>query len=180
MIKSTFLRLVRRFADEPQVLGAEVPTFERFPFKAQEVLHLYRDLCRVIYRYPPQERQDLFFKLRNEFRSKRNLAGPRVIRAALRRGHGILEVQKSLLDSRHVRQSGLVSKGSAKGGQSPLRRPSGGAQCVDALFDQVQAVAGHVLPGLKNFRHSLPTLGTRYAEQASQSVASPLRPLRNR
>lgn len=151
-----------------QVLGADVPSFENFPYLARDVLYLYRDFCRLIYRHPPQERRDLFFRLRNEFRSKRNLSGSKAVRSALRRGEGILEAQKSLLDTRRTTQSGLAG------------RRQHGAQCVDNVFDQLRCVAGHVLPGLRNYKSSLPLLSQRYAEGGSTNVVSQVRPSRRR
>lgn len=149
----------------PQVIGAEVPSFERFPFKARAILHLYRDFWRLIYRFPPQERQDLIFRLRNEFRSKRHLAGSKVIVGALKRGEGVLEVQKSMLEMRGIKASGAVRKGGSAVGN------------VDVVFEQLQTTAGHMLPGLKNYKSSVKKCGERYADVASTSVYSRARPL---
>jgi hypothetical protein len=169
---------LRSVTGGPQVVGAHVPSFDHFPYKAREVLHLYRDFWRVIYRYPPQERLDLMFRLRNEFRSKRTLAGHKVISAAVRRGQAVLEVQKSILDARGVRES------SAGGGRRPRtlslpgdRNPH---ESVDRIFDQVQNVAGHMLPGLKRYRASLPGPSHRYAANGNTDVLSAARPLRIR
>ena len=144
----------RRDTSGPQVIGAPVPSFRNFPYKANEILHLYRDLWRIIYRHPPQERRDLAFRLRNEFRSKRHLAGPKQVVAACRRGQGILEVYKSQLDSKDIRSSGLASRGI-------------GAQCVDALWDQVQMQSNNILPGLRNYSSSKTISGGSYARQSS-------------
>jgi len=128
-------------AIEPQVIGAAVPSFRNFPYKANEILHLYRDFWRLIYRHAPQDRQDLAFRLRNEFRSKRYMAGPRQISNAVRRGQGIYDVQKAMLESKSMRRSGLTGKGL-------------GAQCVDALWDQLQISSNNIIPGLRNFSSS--------------------------
>ncbi|KAK7195968.1 Complex 1 protein (LYR family) [Novymonas esmeraldas] len=137
----------------PQVLGAEVPSFRDFPFRAQDTLHLYRHFLQLIHHhYGPAERHDLLFRLRNEFSSKRHLRGPRAISAALRRGEGMLALQRQLLQSREVR------RGTSR---------DGGAQSVDALWDQLQVVSGHVLPGLRNYEQSLTVSQGGYTTQAS-------------
>ncbi|KAG5469201.1 hypothetical protein LSCM4_02599 [Leishmania orientalis] len=137
----------------PQVLGAEVPSFRNFPYRAQDTLYLYRHFLQLIYHhYGPEERKDLLFRLRNEFSSKRHLRGPRAISAALKRGEGMLALQRELLQSREVR------RGTSR---------EGGAQSVDALWDQFQVVSGHVLPGLRNYESSLPVSHGSYVTQAS-------------
>ncbi|KAG5469556.1 hypothetical protein LSCM1_02779 [Leishmania martiniquensis] len=136
-----------------QVVGAEVPSFRTFPYRAQDTLYLYRHFLQLIYHhYGPEERKDLLFRLRNEFSSKRHLRGPRAISAALKRGEGMLALQRELLQSREVR------RGTSR---------EGGAQSVDALWDQFQIVSGHVLPGLRNYENSLPVSHGSYVTQAS-------------
>lgn len=142
----------------PQVLGTDVPSFEKFPYCAQDILHLYRDFCRLIQRYPPQERPDLLFRLRNEFRSKRHLSGPRVIAMALKRGQGVLDVQRSIVEGRDIRQQGTLQKN--------------GARSVDAVWDRVQQLSGNMLPGLRNYSASRPIAGGRYASLTSSNVHS--------
>ncbi|KPA84351.1 hypothetical protein ABB37_02349 [Leptomonas pyrrhocoris] len=137
----------------PQVLGAEVPSFRDFPYRATDTLHLYRHFLQLIYRHHgPEERRDLLFRLRNEFASKRHLRGPRTVSAALKRGEGILALQRQILESREVR------RGTSR---------DGGAQSVDALWDQLQVVSGHVLPGLRNYECSLSVSKGGYSTQAS-------------
>ncbi|KPI87345.1 hypothetical protein ABL78_3586 [Leptomonas seymouri] len=145
--------LLARGPRDPQVLGAEVPSFRDFPYRARDTLYLYRHFLQLIYRHHgPEERRDLLFRLRNEFSSKKHLRGPRVISAALKRGEGILALQRQILESREVR------RGTSRGG---------GAQSVDALWDQLQVVSGHVLPGLQNYACSLPVSKGCYSTQAS-------------
>jgi hypothetical protein len=138
-------------------MGAPVPSFRNFPYKATEILHLYRDLWRIVYRHPPQERRDLAFRLRNEFRSKRNLAGSKQVGAAFRRGQGLLEVYRAQLDARDIRSSGMAAKGV-------------GAQSVDGLWDQLQMQSNHILPGLRNYSTSRPVSGGFYARQSNSTV----------
>ncbi|KAG5495247.1 hypothetical protein JKF63_02302 [Porcisia hertigi] len=148
-------RLLARGKAGPQVLGVDVPTFFNFPYRAQDTLHLYRHFLQLIcHHYAPEERKDLLFRLRNEFSSKRHLRGPRAISAALKRGEGMLALQRQLLQSREVR------RGTSR---------EGGAQCVDALWNQFQVVSGHVLPGLRNYENSLPVSSGSYVTQASTS-----------
>ncbi|RNF02171.1 hypothetical protein TraAM80_06559 [Trypanosoma rangeli] len=145
---------------EPQVIGAAVPSFRHFPYRAQDVLHLYRDFLRLIHQYPPQERADLLFRLHNEFHRRRHLASPKMITAAIKRGEGILNVQRSMLESRTLRARGVSSR-------------EHGAQNVDGLWDQLQILSGHVLPGLRNFRPSRDVLKGSYTQQATtQAVYS--------
>ncbi|AIO01574.1 hypothetical protein LPMP_332830 [Leishmania panamensis] len=147
--------LLARGNTGPQVLGTEVPSFRNFPYRAQDTLYLYRHFLQLIYHhYAPEERKDLLFRLRNEFSSKRHLHGPRAISAALKRGEGMLALQRQLLQSREVR------RGTSR---------DGGAQSVDALWDQLQIVSGHVLPGLRNYENSLPVSHGGYLTQASTS-----------
>ncbi|AAQ15849.1 hypothetical protein, conserved [Trypanosoma brucei gambiense DAL972] len=145
---------------EPQVLGTAVPSFYNFPYRAQDVLHLYRDLLKLIYQHPPQERADLLFRLRNEFHSRRHLSAPKLISAAIRRGEGILNVQRGLMESRSVRARAVASR-------------ERGAQSVDGLWDQLQIVSGHMLPGLRNFSASRGLSRGSYVRQATtQAVYS--------
>ncbi|KAG8343309.1 putative Complex 1 protein (LYR family) Complex1 LYR like [Trypanosoma vivax] len=138
----------------PQVLGTSVPSFRHFPYRAQDVLHLYRDLLRLIYQHPPQDRSDLIFRLRNEFHRRRHLSNPKMITAAIRRGEGVLNVQRSILESRSVRARAVASR-------------AGGAQSVDGLWDQLQIVSGHMLPGLRNFSASRGVTRGSYTQQAT-------------
>jgi hypothetical protein len=164
----------------PQVIGAYVPSFDRFPYMAKDTLHLYRDFWRLIYQYPPQERPDLKFRLRNEFRSKRNLAGPKVIGSAIRRGEAILEVQKSLLDTRIVRESSHAKRNGVRPKRLSLTSKGPSQHHVDRVFDQVQDIAGNMLPGLKGYRASLNGPAHRYAANGSSDVVSASRPVRIR
>lgn len=139
----------------PQVLGTDVPSFRHFPYRAQDTLHLYRHFLQLIYHHhSPEERPDLLFRLRNEFASKRHITGAGMISAAIRRGEGILALQRQILDAREGRQRGVASK-------------AGGAQSVDGLWDQLQMVSGSVLPGLKNYEQSLPVSNGTYTRQSS-------------
>jgi hypothetical protein len=151
-LQSSRLQLSRS-PQGPQVIGAEVPSFRDFPYRARDTLYLYRHFLQLIYRHHgPEERRDLLFRLRNEFTNKRHLRGPRVVSAALKRGEGILALQRQILESREVR------RGTSR---------DGGAQSVDALWDQLQVVSGHVLPGLKNYECSLSISKGSYPTQAS-------------
>ncbi|CUG92589.1 Hypothetical protein, putative [Bodo saltans] len=164
----------------PQVIGAYVPSFDRFPYMARDTLHLYRDFWRLIYRYPPQERPDLMFRLRNEFRSKRHLAGSKIIRSAVRRGQAILEVQKSLLDTRAVKESTHAQRGGVRPKRLSLTSSGASQSHVDRVFDQVQDIAGHMLPGLKGYKASLNVPAHRYAANGSLDVMSASRPVKIR
>lgn len=146
-------RLLSRGLAGAQVLGTDVPSFRSFPYRAQDTLYLYRHFLQLIHHhYGPEERQDLLFRLRNEFASKRHLRGHRAVSAALKKGEGMLALQRQLLQSREVR------RGTSR---------EGGAQSVDALWDQLQVVSGHVLPGLRNYENSLPVSRGSYVGQAS-------------
>ncbi|KAF8279707.1 putative Complex 1 protein (LYR family) [Trypanosoma cruzi] len=145
---------------EPQVIGTSVPSFRHFPYRAQDVLHLYRDFLRLIHQHPPQERADLLFRLHNEFYRRRHLTSPKMITGAIKRGEGILNVQRSMLESKTLRARGVSSR-------------EQGAQNVDGLWDQLQMLSGHVLPGLRNFRPSRNVLKGSYTQQATtQAVYS--------
>ncbi|CCW69333.1 unnamed protein product [Phytomonas sp. Hart1] len=139
----------------PQVLGAEVPSFRNFPYCACEVLYLYRHFLQLIaHHHAPEERKELLFRLRREFLSRRHLRGHRPILAALRRGQGILALQRQILDGKGTRRRGLASR-------------EKGAASVDGLWEQLQLVSGHKLPGLRNYEDSLPISNGRYTTQAT-------------
>lgn len=142
----------------PQVLGTDVPSFSNYPYRARDTLYLYRHFLQLIYRHhAPEERADLLFRLRSDFASKRHLRGPRVISAAVKRGEGILAMQRQLLSSREARQ----------------QTSSEGAGSSDSLWEQLQAVSGYVLPGLRNYQRSLPiSRGTYVGQASSQNVYS--------
>ncbi|CCW63675.1 unnamed protein product [Phytomonas sp. EM1] len=150
-------RLLNRGPVGSQVLGAEVPTFFNYPYRARDVLYLYRHFLQLIYHHhAPEERQDLLFRLRNEFSSRRHLRGHRMIIAALRRGEGILALQRQVLEGRGTRQRGMASR-------------EKGAASVDGLWEQLQIVSGHKLPGLRNYEGSLPISNGTYATQSTSS-----------
>lgn len=113
----------RRDTSGAQVLGASVPSFAHFPFKYREILYLYKEFLKIIYYYhPPEERRDLLFRVRNEFQSKRHLTGRKVVSAAVRRGEGVLALQKQILERnemRRRRQQVSGGGGAAAGGGGP-------------------------------------------------------------
>ncbi|CAD2221446.1 Complex 1 protein (LYR family), putative [Angomonas deanei] len=147
--------IVLRWKNKPQVLGTEVPSYKDYPYRATDVLYLYKSFLQLIYHHHrPEERADLLFRLRNEFASKRHLSGPKMISAAIRKGEGILALQRQILDAKEVKQRSL-------GGRQD------GAQSVDGLWDQLRTVSGNVLPGLQNYGASRPISGGSYTRQAS-------------
>ncbi|ORC87221.1 uncharacterized protein TM35_000231920 [Trypanosoma theileri] len=154
------LALVLYSKQPQQVLGTTVPSFHNFPYRAQDVLHLYRDFLRLIHQYPPQEQADLRFRLQNEFHRRRHLSSPKMITAAIKRGEGVLAVQRSMLESRMLRARAVSSK-------------EKGAQSVDGVWDQLLLVSGHVLPGLRNYKPSRSVTKGSYTQQATtQAVYS--------
>lgn len=142
-----------RRALDAQVIGADVPSYSTFPYRATAILRLYRDFWRLIYRHPPHERHDLIFKLRNEFRSKRHLHGEKVVGTALKRGQMLLEVQKTMMESKVMRQEGFArSRGDRNGS---LKGVTGsGAQSVDAVWEQLRVATGGTIPGLRAHHNS--------------------------
>ena len=77
---------------------------------------------------------------------------------ALKRGQGVLDVQRSIVEGRDLRQQGTLQRS--------------GARSVDAVWDRVQQLSGNMLPGLKNYSASRPITGGRYASLASSNVHS--------
>jgi hypothetical protein len=134
---------VIRNKNDSNVLGASVPTFGGFPHRAQDTLQLYKDFWKLILCYPENERSDLIFRLRNEFRNKRYLGNPKMMANALRRGESLLEMYRSRLEYSESKA------GWAKGGTK-------GARSVDDVWDRIQHTTKFTIPGLANYTHSKP------------------------
>lgn len=162
------LRPTRLLLASSQVLGAAVPSFARFPYKYRDTLYLYKEFLKLIHHhYPPEERRDLLFRLRNEFQSKRHLSGRKLIAAAVRRGEGVLLLQKQMLDRRYSQQLLPQESGEAAGTRSLGVVSGGGADNVDAVWAQLQHVSHHMVPGLSSSRSvNLTGDGSPYLKQA--------------
>ncbi|RNC54464.1 hypothetical protein TcCL_ESM08111 [Trypanosoma cruzi] len=101
-----------------------------------------------------------FFACTTSFTVGGTSRAPKMITGAIKRGEGILNVQRSMLESKTLRARGVSSR-------------EQGAQNVDGLWDQLQMLSGHVLPGLRNFRPSRNVLKGSYTQQATtQAVYS--------
>lgn len=168
------------------VLGTDTPSFRRFPYYAQEVLHLYRAFLRLIYRHHrPEEQKELRFRLRQEFAGRRHLKGQKVIAAALRRGHGKLEFYEQLLDAKTARQRERrlqrrknktvqeVKREPYRKGEENMRKEMDGtvppAICVDEVWQLLCNVSGHTLPGLKHYPRSITLRDGVYHHQSCTS-----------
>lgn len=96
------------------IVGADVPVFNRFPYRASDILRLYKDFWRLVLRYPENERHDLIFRLRNEFRSKRYMGHKRLVGKAYARGQSLLDMYKGRLEySESIVERRLVSRAGA-------------------------------------------------------------------
>lgn len=138
-----------------QILGAAVPSFRHFPYKSSAILHLYKDFLSLIFSsYAPHERGELLFRLRNEFQSKKHLTNPRMIMKCLKRGEGILALQKQIEEKKRVRRS--FPQAFRNSNNSIGDNSSGGINNVDAAWESFQYKSNSVLPGLQNVEYSVP------------------------
>jgi hypothetical protein len=163
------LRGVLGVSKHSQVIGAAVPSYSKFPYRARDTLRLYRDFWRLINKMPPAERPDLAFQVRNEFRSKRHAMGERRISSAINRGMAVLATQQQMFDSKAMRSSG-VFKRAVKGGGADGRvdangRRRGGAGrsealTVDGVWEQLRVHGEGTLPNLRNVLTSRRKAGT--------------------
>lgn len=151
-----------------QVLGTGVPVFRHFPYGAQDTLRLYKDFLKLIYRHHrPEEQKELLFRLRQEFAARRHLRGPKPISAALRRGAGILEFQRQVLESSEERRAHVRGKGGQRAAPPRTEEAGDGATSVNGAWAQLQKLAGNALPGLAHYHCSLPVQRHQYCAQGS-------------
>jgi hypothetical protein len=96
---------------EGQVIGTPFPSFSNnFNPRSSEVLTLYRNFWRLVYQYPPSERYDLMFRLRNEFRSKRYIRGVE-LHKAIRKGHNMFKHFRGKVEEQAMKQQNLSMVG---------------------------------------------------------------------
>ena len=91
--------------------------------------------------YPENERADLIFRLRNEFRNKKYLGNAKMVSGAVRRGESLLEMYKGRVEYTHSKANW---------------EKTGGARSVDDVWDRLQHTTRFTIPGLANYRHSKP------------------------
>src|SRR5438067_675229 len=89
-------------SSKSQIIGEEIPVFEPYPFDAVAILRLYRGFWRLVYQYPPSERNVMAFKLRNAFRSRRDAVGRHHIQRLLQRGATVYNAHKEKLEKMTV------------------------------------------------------------------------------
>ncbi len=140
-MRCTVVRLGSSDWNRSQVLGAQVPSYDRFPFRGPDILRLYRNFFMLIQRLPPSERPDATFKLRNEFRSKRHLIGEKRIGREYHRGRQRYEAYKALLDERDVKSQGALRRGA--GNHMTM-------QNTDAAWQLLKTRANGTVPNLRN------------------------------
>ena len=140
-MQRSIIRYAIRNRNESNVLGASVPTFGAYPHRAQDILQLYKDFWKLILCYPENERADLIFRLRNEFRNKKYLGNMKMIGSAMRRGESLLEMYRS-----------RVEYSSSKAGWNRSK----GAKSVDDVWDRLQHTTKFTIPGLANYSNSKP------------------------
>lgn len=155
-----------RSGNPSQVLGAGVPSFRHFPYRAQQVLQLYKQFLQLIYHYHrPEEQRDLLFRLRQEFASRRHLKGQKVIAVALRRGQGMLDYHRQLLDARETKQHLVRYQRNGrrmthhlenKGGYMHAGGATAAATSVNDAWGRLRVLSGNILPGLALYDCSLP------------------------
>ena len=153
-----------------QVIGATVPSFQRFPYRSRDILRLYRDFWRLVQRLPPDERGDAAFKLRNEFRSKRHLYGEKRIGKEYHAALARYEHAKESLALRDLRGTGIVRTSrhvettdrdgaritDAKRAASRRVEAAG----LEGMWAALQSRAGGCIPNLRNAPRSI-TVGSR-------------------
>lgn len=137
-LRQTVLRLTRTKMGVSQIIGTPLPKFDRFPYGAARALRLYRSFWRLIYRHPPEERNELGQRLRNEFRSKGNLRSKKQVAKAIKEAHFLLDHYSEMFQGRAVREAGVTS-----------RRRGASAAGSDAFWEQFKMKAGFTVPGLQ-------------------------------
>uniref|UniRef100_A0A7S1Q2K5 Uncharacterized protein n=1 Tax=Neobodo designis TaxID=312471 RepID=A0A7S1Q2K5_NEODS len=90
------------------VIGADLPAFQRYPYRGRDVLRLYRKFWGLVQRLPAEEQKDAAFRLRNEFRSKRHAYGEKRLGKLYQQGEARYEALKETLDAREHKATGLV------------------------------------------------------------------------
>lgn len=137
MWRATMMSRIDR-VNQAQIIGTPMPRFDQFPFGAKRTLGLYRGFWRLIYRHPPAERADLALRVRNEFRSKRDLRAKRQIAMAIKEAHFLLDHYSEMFQARAGREAGVVS-----------RTRGASAAGSDAFWEQFRMKAGFAVPGLR-------------------------------
>ena len=133
-----------------QVMGATVPSYDRFPFRARDILRLYRRYWRLVHLLPPSERMDAGFKLRNEFRSKRHITGEKRIGLIYRKALQQFESYKLRIEERGSRANGTVRRKNTPGSKSHQVD----AVSVDGAWMALKMHANGTLPNLRNVQDS--------------------------
>ena len=163
-------------SNSPQVLGASVPSFARYPHQAHRVLTLYRELWRVVMLHPPAEQLDLAVRLRNEFRRGRLITGTTQVNRAVVKAEDELHMFRQLVDTRASRFDGRcvalqspsraylpVAKqqaaasgatGSASASRPRQQRTTIKAACVDGAWQELMSRAAGAVPNLPNIKRS--------------------------
>jgi hypothetical protein len=158
---SRFFRLHHQ--QENNVLGAPIPRLHPRPYMPTEVLRLYRDFWKIIYRHPAAEQPELAFKLRNNFRSKLHYVGKDRIQRALRAGGTALQEYKEKLELRRVKETVKhCGKGELLAGDP------------GQVWERLQIACGHRVPGIGDADESR-TLRSLSAERAFSQPLGPNR-----
>lgn len=152
MLRST-ATLLRVDWDRSAIIGASLPSYSRFPYRSRDILRLYRDFWRLVQRLPLADRPDAAFKLRNEFRSKRHIVGPKRVGKAFAAAQAQYNTLKAKLDDADVKSSGGLKhlmNGKTGGRQGDVRRGPFAVNTLaaDGAWSALKAHAGGVVPNL--------------------------------
>jgi hypothetical protein len=142
--------------NKSQVLGAAVPTYQRYPYRGRDILRLYRNFWRLVQRLPLSEQRDAAFKLRNAFRSKRHFHHEKSIAKAYQQGLGQYEAMKGKLDETAQRSDGAfaVRRKQRAGGASKQQELHVKAVTVDGVWAALKNYGDGVVPNLRNIPQS--------------------------
>ena len=87
------------------VLGSIVPSFRNFTTFSSQVLKLYRDFWRLVYRLPVEDQENAKTKLRTRFRRASYVKGQKHILQILKNARSELEHWRGLVDSLEIKRS---------------------------------------------------------------------------
>ena len=124
-------------------LGAEIPNFRRFPFRATQSLRLYRAFWKVLRRLPPEDHTEAKYKLRDGFRRTRGVVSPKAVAKCLQSGYSQLEHWKSIVESQEVRRVGAWQHP-----HSSSKDPIDFSAPGDEVWEKVRVKANATIPGL--------------------------------
>ncbi|KNH05936.1 H2.0-like homeobox protein-like protein [Perkinsela sp. CCAP 1560/4] len=92
------------------VLGSVVPSFRNFTSFSSQVLQLYRDFWRLVYRLPVEDQEAAKIKLRTRFRRASHVKGQKHILQILKNARSEREHWRGLVESMEISRSRPIER----------------------------------------------------------------------